>query len=215
MAQRIVSLDVYATLFDRILSGELPAGARLKEIALAKEFGLSRTPVRDALRQLTRDGLVEISPAVGARIIAFGADAVEDVYDIRMALELLAVDIVGQALRLQPLTDLLERLRQADRNNDIAEHAKIDALLHRYVIESTGRRYLLTVYDDMGRLMQRFRQLGFREPEVVARASREHAAFIQALLIRDVATARNVLEKHIRESKLCALAQLHSSMESE
>ena len=205
----IASQDVYAALFDRIVSGELSAGMRLKEVALAAEFGLSRTPVRDALRQLARDGLVEIVTAQGARVILFGADDVEDVYDIRMALELLALDINGHALRLQPLTELREQLRRAAEGSDLNEHADIDAKLHRYVVVSTGRRYLLKTFDDMGRLMQRFRYLGFKDPQVIRRAAEEHMAFIEALLVRDVDTARRVLTDHIRNSKICALEQLH------
>jgi len=206
---QIASQDIYATLFDRIVSGELAAGTRLKEIALADEFGLSRTPVRDALRQLTGDGLAEIVPAQGARVVSFGADDIEDVYDIRMALELLALDLNGDSLKLQPLTELRERLRKANQHNDLAEHAEIDALLHRHVVESTGRRYLLRVFDEMGRLMQRFRYLGFRDVAVLKRAVAEHEAFLEALLVRDVAKARQVIEAHIRNSKLSALAQLH------
>ena len=63
---QVASSDVYVTLFDRIVGGELEAGARLKEIVLSKEFGISRTPVRDALRQLANDGPAEIVPAQGA-----------------------------------------------------------------------------------------------------------------------------------------------------
>ncbi len=204
----IVSRDVYATLFDRIVAGELAAGARLKEVALAEEFGISRTPVREALRQLTNDGLVEILPAQGARVTGFSADDIEDVYDIRMALELLALDLNGHALRLQPLTEWRERLRQADLENDTEAHIEIDALLHRYVVASTHRRYLLHVYDEMGRLMQRFRHLGFRNRAVLERATSEHTALLEALLVRDIATAHEVLKAHIRNSKLSALSQL-------
>ena len=204
----IASRDVYATLFDRIVAGELEAGARLKEIALAAEFGLSRTPVRDALRQLANDGLAEIVPAQGARVVGFSADDVEDVYDIRMAIELLALDLNGSSLRLQPLAELRERLQRAGRKDDIEPHIEIDALLHRHVVEATGRRYLLHVYDEMGRLMQRFRHLGFRDRAVLKRATAEHATFIEALLVRDIDTAHRILEEHIRNSKLSALAQL-------
>ena len=205
----IASQDVYATLFDRIISGELPAGTRLKEVALTEEFEVSRTPVRDALRQLMHDGLIEIVPAQGARVVSFGADDVEDVYDIRMALEILSLEINGHALRLQPLIELRARLQNADQNNDLHEHTEIDALLHRYVVKSTGRRYLLRKFDEMGRLMQRFRYLGFRDQKMIRRASDEHAAYIDALLIRDIETAKQVIGKHIRNSKLCALAQFH------
>ncbi len=202
------SHDVYATLFDRIVSGELEAGARLKEIAISEEIGISRTPVRDALRQLENDGLAEIVPAQGARVVGFSADDVEDVYDIRMALELLALELNSETLRLQPLTELRAEIQRAERENDLQAHIEVDARLHRYVVKSTGRRYLLHVYDEMGRLMQRFRHLGFRDDAVLKRATTEHAELIDALLVRDIAAARRILTAHIRNSKLSALAQL-------
>lgn len=205
----IASQDVYTTLFDRIISGELPAGTRMKEVALTKEFGVSRTPVRDALRQLTHDGLIEIVPAQGARVVSFAADDVEDVYDIRMSLEILAIEIIGHTLRLQPLIELRKRLLNADQQNDLHEQIEIDTLLHRYIVQSTGRRYLLRVFDEMGRLMQRFRYLGFKDQKMIQRASDEHVALMDALLIHDVNTAREIMENHIRNSKLCTLAQLH------
>lgn len=210
MAQ-VLSSVVYAALFDRIVSGELEAGSKLREIALVKEFGLSRTPVRDVLRQLAHDGLVKIVPAHGARAVGFSADDIEDVYDIRMSLELLALDLNGQSLRLKPLTELRDRLKLTDHENNLEEHIEIDALLHRYIVESTGRRYLLHVFDEMGRLMQRFRHLGFRDHAVLKRATEEHHAFIEALLVRNVDTARRILEEHIRNSKISALVQLRKN----
>jgi DNA-binding GntR family transcriptional regulator len=203
------SHGVYDALFDRIVGGDVAAGARLKEIALSEEFGISRTPVRDALRQLANDGLIKIVPAQGARVVGFSADDVEDVYDIRMALELLALDLAGKALRLQPLAELRDRLQKATSVKNIDAQIDIDALLHRHLVASTNRRYLLHVYDDMGRLMERFRYLGFRDDTVLKRATSEHTDLIEALLVRDIDRARYVLEAHIRNSKLSALAQLH------
>lgn len=200
--------DIYATLFDRIVGGDIKAGERLKEIALSKEFGISRTPVRDALRQLANDGLAEIAPAQGARVVGFTADDVEDVYDIRMALELLAVDLAGPSLRLQRLAEL-KALIEEDAPPTRERQAELDAELHQHLIEATGRRYLIAMYEQTSRLMQRIRTLSFREPETLSHVMEEHAELIEALLVRDVEAAKRVIRRHIQNSKTRVLSLLH------
>jgi DNA-binding GntR family transcriptional regulator len=200
---------VYDQLFDRIVKGEIPSESKLREVSLAKEFGMSRTPVRDALRQLANDGLVTIKPSLGARVIGFSADDIEDIYDIRMALELLAIDLNGQSLRLKPLTELRDRFQKAINKKNQEEHMQVDALLHRYIVESTGRRYLLHVYDEIGRLMHSFRHLAFRDKNVLKHVIEEHTALIDALLVRDIDKAKSILGQHIRNSKLYAITLIN------
>jgi len=207
---KMASADICEALLKRIIAGGMSAGERLKEIALAEEFGVSRTPVREALRQLEQDGLVEIIPGQGAKVVPLTADDIEDVYDIRLSLELLALDIAGTGLRLQRLKEIADLMRQFAGERDYRKHAEIDRSLHDYLVQSTGRRYLIAMYSQTGRLMQRFRSLGFREPEVLARATREHLEFIEAVLVRNLDRAREVMRDHIENSKLCALAQLHA-----
>ena len=83
---------MYRTVFDRIVHGRYGPDTWLREGALANEFGLSRTPVREALRQLEQDGLLEIIPNRGARVFGFTADELEQLYEIRLSLELLALE---------------------------------------------------------------------------------------------------------------------------
>ncbi len=206
--------ELYTALFDQIVSGKQPAQNHLKEEALAEQFGVSRTPVREALRLLAQDGLVELLSRQGARVIPFTADDIEDLYDMRMALELLALDIAGQSLRLQYLKEIREDILARPIRKERHTHTNIDARLHRYLIESTGRRYLSMMYNRIERLMQHFRLLGFKNPEVAKRANEEHIALIDAILVRDIEKAKTILREHIKNSKICVLSILRTAPQS-
>ena len=106
--------EIYSTLFDRIITGEYPAGTKLKQEDIATEFNISRSPVRTVLQQLDQDGLVQLSPNKGARVLPFTADEIEEIYEIRKSLELLCLDISAPILSLHKLlalrTEHLENL---------------------------------------------------------------------------------------------------------
>ena len=202
--------SIYGRLSDGIISGEYAPESRLKEEVLAAEFGVSRTPVREALRQLENDGLVRIRPACGAAVIPFTAVDVEEVYDIRKALEMLATDCAIAALNLDRLALLRRKVQQVATSRDVREHAEMDATLHGYVAQASGRRRLLELLNQQLRLIRRFRILGFRDPKVIERATEEHNDYLDALIQRDAEKAKATLARHIDASKLCALAQLCS-----
>ena len=208
MAGKTTSCDIYTELFESIISGKLLGDTRLKEVELAKRFDVSRTPIREALRQLEQDGLVRILPAQGATIIPFTADDAEDVYDIRMMLELLAVDIAGSNLKLQKLTELRDHISTENKQN-VQKQTQLDTDLHQYLINATGRRYLIAMYERTNRLMQHIRSLGFRNPETLARATTEHIEMIDAMLIRDIPAAKTIIRHHIQNSKTFILSLMH------
>jgi DNA-binding GntR family transcriptional regulator len=200
--------DIYAVLFDRMVEGEYGADYRLKEESLAAEFKASRTPVREALRQLAQDGLVEILPRRGARVVGFTVDDVEEIYDIRKSLEVLALRSSLPHLGIQGLKALRERIVAVSRTDDFREHQKADALLHEYFIEASGRRRLIAILRQMSRLIRQFRELGFRDPSIRERASEAHLALVEALSVRDLAGAEDILTRHIDESKNNAISRI-------
>ena len=208
MAEKITSLGIYDNLFGKIVSGEMPSGTRLKEIELSKQFTVSRTPVREALRMLEQDGLVKILPAQGAVAIALTPDDIEDIYDIRMILELLALDLVGSTLSLQKLSEFHEQMNNK-RKQDSEEQAKLDTAFHQYIIDTTNRRYLIDTYGRISRLMQHIRSLGFRNPETRTRATKEHIEMIDAIMIRDIPAAKTIIRRHILNSKTFVISLLH------
>jgi len=208
MAKTISSAAVYNTLFDRILGGRYAPHAWLKEVALAREFRVSRTPIREALRELEQDGLVCLKPHCGAAVVPFTADAVEEVYDIRKALEMLAIECAVSRLNLQTLAELRRQVTVLARSASVERHAALDERIHRYIAETCQRPRLTALLQQQFRLMQRFRYLGFRRKGVIARTTEEHGRLLDALLRRDAVAACNELARHIESAKAMVLSQL-------
>ena len=199
---------IYAVLFDGIVTGEFSPNTRLKEEELAHKFEVSRTPIRVALRQLEQDGLVEIMPKRGARVVGFSVDDVEEVYDIRKSLEIQALKTSATHLNIQGLIEIRAKMEEISRTNDPKRHEGIDAKVHNYFIRASGKRRLISILDQMFRLIQRFRELGFEDPSLRESAADAHLALIDAICLRDVDKAVEILDDHIEQSKIHAVSYI-------
>ena len=200
--------QIYAVLFDGIVSGEYPPNTRLKEEALAQKFEVSRTPIRVTLRQLEQDGLVEIMPKRGARVVGFSVDDVEEVYDIRKSLEIQALKTSASHLNIQGLIEIRAKMEDISRIDNPKLHEEIDAQIHNYFIQASGKRRLISILGQMFRLIQRFRELGFKDPGLRQSAAEAHLALIDAICLRDVGKATEILSDHIEQSKLHAVSYI-------
>ncbi len=201
-------IDIYSILFNKIILGEYPAGIRLKEESLATEFNISRTPVRSVLQQLEQDGLIQIFPNRGAIVLPFSADEIEEIYEIRKSLELLCLEISAPILSVQKLIELKKSLIENANNEDIHVHTELDARIHYYIINSTGKKRLIEMLNQLFRLIQSFRSLGFMDKETKESTINEHVEILDALCRRDIALAKELMRKHIDNSKIIALSQL-------
>jgi DNA-binding GntR family transcriptional regulator len=202
--------EIYTTLFDRIIKNNFAPNTWLKEDELTEEFSVSRTPVRDVLRLLEQDGLVQILPKRGARVYAFTIDDLEDIYEIRRVLESLALEYAVPSLSIHGLMEIRDMVEETKGSDDFNKLAEIDTQLHRYFIESSKRRRLIQMLNQLTRLLQSFRELGFRDSEVRENTYHEHLQLIDAIYQRDVAAAKQILENHIRNSKIRILRTVYS-----
>ena len=205
---------VYNELFDRIVTGHYPAGTRLREERLASEFRISRTPVRDILHLLAQDGLVRREPHCGVQVAGFTADDVEEVYDIRKALELLAVDCAVAKVNLQRLRDLRAKVVELASASDVAQHVELDQAIHGYIVEACRRPRLTAVLNQHLRLMRHFRYMGFKDAGVIGRTTQEHGAVLDALLARRADKAKIAMAAHLEEAKRQVLANLCAPREA-
>ncbi len=200
--------DIYSTLFDKIISGEFPTGTKLKQENLARQFKISRTPVRIVLKQLDQDGLIHLTPNKGAEVLPFSADEIEEIYEIRKSLELLSLDISAPLLSIQKLLELKKEIIENFNNEDVNIHIDLDARFHSYIINSSRKKRLIQMLNQLFRLIQRFRSLGFTEKETKESAINEHIQIIDALCLRNTSEAKILMKKHIENSKIIALSQL-------
>jgi len=194
-------MDVYSILFNKIISGELPEGTRLKEESIATEYNVSRTPVRAVLQQLEQDGLIQIEPNKGARVLPFSADEIEEIYEIRKALELVCLDIAGASLSMHRLLELKKEILNLGSNNDVNYLTMLDYRLHSFIITSTGKKRLIDMLEQLSRLIQSFRGLGFTKKESTESAIREHLEIINALTKRDLFKAKDPVETKYKTAK--------------
>lgn len=193
---------VFQTLRQGILHGVLPPGQRLMEIQLAKHLGVSRTPVREALRMLELEGLVVTVPRHGAEVAEITQKDLQDVLEVRCALEALAVDLASVAItdeELQSLrtnTDKFERLIEA---GDISALAACDVKFHDIIFSATRNNRLVQLLNNLSEQMYRYRLEYLKDKAVHPILLQEHKEIIKHLENRDTTKAKEVITRHINK----------------
>jgi DNA-binding GntR family transcriptional regulator len=193
---------VFNTLRQGILHGLLPPGLRLMEIQLAKQLGVSRTPVREALRMLELEGLVNTVPRKGAEVAAITQKDLHDVLDVRCALEELAVDLACQTItqeELNKLHELLDKFRILTQKGDISGLAECDVEFHDIIIQSTGNNRLIQLLNNLREQMYRYRLEYLKDLSTHQTLLKEHLTIAKCLEQRDVAAAKLTIRDHINK----------------
>jgi DNA-binding GntR family transcriptional regulator len=184
-----------------ITSGRLDPGERLREIPLSKHFGVSTTPVREALRRLESEGLVQVQPRRGAVVVALEDSVVSDLYDLRLILEVEAGRMAAGRSDMD-LGAVYTRLGELERLVEAGESAfaEIDVRFHRAINDLSGNRELAAVAERVHRRIQavRVRTAGTGRLRV---AQNQHAEIVEALRKRDPELASSAISEHICSAK--------------
>ena len=192
---------------------------RLKEAELAAEFGVSRTPIREVLQLLSQDGLTDILPNRGATVTSLTPDDIEEIYEIRKALELLALDFSISRMNLEDLKGLRGRiLEDSWRENSGAKPydrllsvAAIDQELHRFIVSSSGKQRIIDMVNRLLRIVQHIRFIGFGNAVLSKKVTQEHLGIIDALTLRDLNESQRLLADHLTKSKQAAIQVICSA----
>ena len=209
--------QTYQTLRTSILSGELAPDERLVETQLAKQLEVSRTPIREALRQLQREGLVTMDTSGGLRVISVSvADAVH-LYDCRMALEQAAVREACLHASDRALHELQQSIAQAERAVQRAtstlntfEMLNLDYQFHRQIAESTGNPWLTDLLDQVFDKMMLLRVQTTRHNPKVLEICSEHRQICAAIASREPDTAIAAIQAHLNASKIRVVKALEA-----
>ena len=200
---------VYNELFNKILSGSYNTKTRLTEEQIADEFGISRGPVREALRELAQDGLVDIIAHKGAFVFPFTADDVEDIFEFRKALEVLALGYAISNISLHRLTKIRSGISNAEDSNATTEDlVELDEELHRCITEASGKRRIIKQLEQMNRLLRPFRLLTLADREIAMHQREDHLKLIDTLMVRNKSEAKEVLANHIAYGKITVLTTI-------
>ncbi len=192
--------QVLDQLREDILAGELPPSTALSEVALARSLGVSRGPVREALGRLASEGLVTITPRRGAIVTELTAQEFVDSYQVREALETLAIRLAVprlQATDIARLQTLHEQMVEHARRDEVNAFFGANASFHEVFVTASGNQKLREMYrlllDQIGRY--RARSLALRGN--LEKSIAEHAAILEAVEARDVDAAVHLLADHI------------------
>jgi DNA-binding GntR family transcriptional regulator len=197
----------YEAIRRRILSGDYPPGSTLSEAALGKTFGISRTPVREALMRLQEEGLTTILPRRGAMVRILGVQEIQDILLVREALEGAAAALAASRISRATITDLRAEWRQLLDTLSEASMRDVDKRgveFHAVIVESSGNRTLARMLDGIRGRIEGARQLYVRTVgEAAVRRARvtceEHLKVLDALETGEPERAESVMRQHLRQ----------------
>ena len=191
---------VFNTLRQAILRGELKPGERLMEIQLANKLGVSRTPIREAIRKLELGGLVLMIPRKGAEVAEITEKSLRDVLEVRRALEELAVELVCEKItdeQIQDLKDAAEEFKESLKDGDITRIAEADVKFHDVIYMATDNQKLIQLLNNLREQMYRYRVEYLKRSDFHQQLIDEHEEIIETIESGQKDRAVQVVCQHV------------------
>lgn len=202
---------VFNTLRKAILTGQLKPGERLMEVHLANRLGVSRTPIREAIRKLELEGLVIMIPRRGAEVARITEKSLKDVLEVRRALDALSVELACERITPEALEQLKEACKsfeEATKTKDAAVIAKADVALHDIIVEAAGNQRLCQLVNNLSEQMYRYRFVYIKEDSRHETLVAEHREIYESILKRDKERAAKAVRLHIDNQEKSILQQI-------
>ena len=196
---------VFRTLRHKILLGEIRPGERLMEVKLTKMLGVSRTPIREAIKMLSMEGLVSVTPRKGAVVTEITAQDLQDVLEVRRALEELAVSLACERINargLEALDASLNTFRAAIQDGDVTTIATIDEEFHKIIFAASENRRLIEMINHLSEQMYRYRVAYIQNPDTHGKLLEEHEAIYHYICERNVEAAKAAINSHIENQEV-------------
>ena len=175
---------VFNTLRQGILKGELEPGERLMEVQLANRLGVSRTPIREAIRKLELEGLVVMIPRKGAEVAKISEKNLQDVLELRCALEELAIELACERISedmLKELDRMFIEFQNGIRNVDLTVIAELDEKFHDVIYEATQNQKLIQMINNLREQMYRYRLEYIKDANKREAIVEDHRLILEAL----------------------------------
>lgn len=211
MESRPIREIAYEVLKKAIITGEIPAGERIVETDYADRLHISRTPLREALRKLERDGLVEYVMRRGVIVHAFTTEDVEQIYTIRNCLEMLTLpDIIEKATPedIAHLRELLAKMDELNAKNDVEALSPVAREFHTAITAISGKNRILRVIEGQDEYIRRFSAMAIQQENRRSSAHEEHHKLVDLVEKKDLPALEELMRHHIERSKECCLAAL-------
>jgi len=201
---------VFIQLQNDILNGLYQPGDNLIETKLSEELGVSRTPVREAIRQLELEGLVQSIPNKGAIVKGISTQDIEDIYTIRMLIEGLAARWAAEKITAGELKELGEAVDLEEFytvKNDVSHLLLFDSRFHDIIFKASKSKPLMHTLSTFHHYVQRARNISLNNPERARLVLEEHKAILQAIMEHDAEKAEKLTTLHVRNASLNLLKE--------
>ena len=208
---------VFKTLRQAILTGELKPGERLMEIKLANKLGVSRTPIREAIRQLELDGLVIMVPRKGAQVAHITEKSMSDVMEVRLALDELTASLACARISdedKEMLVKACHDFEDAVGSADLRKIASADVEFHDIILKAANNLRLSQIVNNLAEQMYRYRVEYLKDSSYHTKLAEEHEALTDAISRGDVDMAREVTRKHIYDQEKIVIANAVKSSDT-
>lgn len=195
---------VFETLREAIINQTLKPGERLMEIQLAEEMGVSRTPVREAIRKLELEGLVVMVPHKGAYVAGISMKDIHEVYELRSALEALAASLAAVRITDEELEEMerqMVREAKETEENNLQGIVSIDTTFHDLLYQAAHNQRLVQFINILQEQLQRFRAATLSRPGRSKYALEEHKKIVEALANKDAKLAAKLATEHIENAE--------------
>lgn len=202
---------VFNTLRQEILTGKMKPGERLMEIHLANKLGVSRTPIREAIRKLELEGLVIMIPRKGAEVAQISWKSLKDVLEVRRALDVLAIELACERMTQEELESLYracENFEEATKTKDTRKIAEADVAFHDIIVASTGNKRLIQLVNNLSEQMYRYRFEYIKDSSQHRMLIEEHKEMYRSIQNKDKIAAADVVRKHIDNQEEAIIRQL-------
>lgn len=204
---------VFNTLRQAILRGELKPGERLMEIQLANKLGVSRTPVREALHKLELEGLVLTVPRKGAEVADITEKSVQDVLEVRRALEALAIQLACDKMTDEQIKDLeqaAQTFKDCLDSEDVTKIAEADVAFHDIIHLATDNQRLIQLLNNLREQMYRFRVEHLKKKTYHPQLQTEHRQMIEYIKSRRKDEATRVAKQHVDNQVNAVIDIIHT-----
>lgn len=201
---------VYIQIQNDILNGKYKLGESLIETKLSEELGVSRTPIREAFRQLELEGLVQSIPNKGVIVKGISSQDIEDIYTIRMMIEGLAARWATEKITERELSELKEAIDLEEFytiKNDIGHLLQFDTQFHDIIYTASKSAPLIHTLSTFHHYVQRARSTSLNTPGRAQKVLDEHKAILQAIIEKDSEKAEKLTTEHVRNASQNLLAQ--------
>jgi DNA-binding GntR family transcriptional regulator len=200
----LLSKKVYRILRTRIINGNFKPGEKILEVNIAEQLGVSRTPVREALRELAAEGFVKMEPNLGMIVTDFSLEDLKEDLQIRRVLEGFAASVAAKKINQEEIAQLEEIMKKmslivSKSKPDVVAYSELNALFHNLVLKVCGNKRLVKICVSLNNSEHRFRIRSLRNnPQRLKYSLKEHQEILEALKRKDAEQAERLSKEHIK-----------------